>query len=176
MLENTSQAQCLWGSKKVNFQSLVKDGELYEFIQENFQGKYIERKLPKLDRFKDRKATKGEVLFMLYHNPKDSRKSARIKQPFHEFIKLFPAQGNVLNLLKSRDYKDAPKMLQRVESYLFLEKIAKPLLKEGIPVLTIHDSIVVHEKYADKAMSLMKSILFEHIGEEPSIKLEKWGE
>lgn len=114
MLHNTSQSQNYQGVEKVNFQSLVKGGTLYDFIQLKFQGKYKERP-PQLGfRFTDRNSTKKEVLFMLYHNPSDSKRSARIKKPYQHFVELFPAQGNVLNLIKSKDYKDAPRLLQRV--------------------------------------------------------------
>lgn len=174
MLQNTPQSLYFQGVEKVNFQSLVKEGTLYDFIQLKFQGKYKERP-PQLGfRFKDRNSTKKEVLFMLYHNPSDSKRSARIKKPYQHFVELFPAQGNVLNLIKSKDYKDAPRLLQRIESYLFLEKIAKPLIQQGIPVLTIHDSIVIPESDVPVALKLMKNVLTKHIGEKPSISEDKW--
>lgn len=174
MLHNTSQSQYYQGVEKVNFQSLVKEGTLYDFIQMKFQGKYKERPPLSTFRFTDRNSTKKEVLFMLYHNPRDKRKSARIRKPYKEFCNLFPAQGNVLNLLKSKDFKDAPRLLQRVESYLFLEKIAKPLIQKGIPVLTIHDSIIVPEKHKGQALSLMEDVLQNHVNQTPTIKVEVW--
>lgn len=174
MLQNTPQLLCDQGLQFLNFSGLCQSG-LYEKIQELFAGQFLDSSGK--DRFATRKSTKLEVMKLFYSDIK-SWKTRKDLAPFRKFLELFPAEGNLLLLLKSghhkEDYKNAPMLLQRVESYLFLKVIAKKLIKKGVPVYTIHDSITVPVSYKEKAKQIMEQELVKHIGIVPTIREEMW--
>lgn len=173
MLQSIAQTHAVKGVQFLNFSSLCQQG-LYEFIQQEFVGHFFTNDE---DIFSNRDKSKLEVMHMFYCNP-SNRKSRKDMKPFNKFLKLFPAEGNLLLMLKSGehkdDYKNAPMLLQRMESYLFLDVIANKLTKKNIPVLTIHDSITVRERDKTVAKQIMEDVLYKHIGLIPTIKEEIW--
>ncbi len=175
MLQSIAQSHTTKGIQNLNFSSLCQQG-LYEFLQQEFSGKFLDKDG---DLFSSRDKAKLEVMHMFYCNPKN-RKSREEMKPFQEFLKLFPAEGNLLLLLKCGTYKDttayknAPMLLQRMESHLFLDVIAKKLTKLKIPVITIHDSITVPEQYKAVARKVMEDVLQQHIGISPTVTEDEW--
>ncbi|MCB0478239.1 MAG: hypothetical protein KDC84_08755 [Crocinitomicaceae bacterium] len=155
-------------TKTINFSSLVQQG-VYEFFMREFpeaadqEGNLL---------FPDRETTKTSVLKLLYRR----NKGWRSDKLFKAFYQKFPEIATVLIWLKMGNHpdshKDAPKVLQRIESHIFLKLIAPKLDKAGIPFLTIHDSFLVTERHHEKAHDIMFEVLKEVVGVDPVIKVE----
>jgi hypothetical protein len=130
------ESQADRGSQHVSFSKLVTSGELYEFIQKEFKGQYIEHNI---DRFSTRSLTKAEVMRIFFF---DTAKANRtFYKPFKQFAKLFPIESDIMKLIKSCGYTRFPILLQKLESYLMLEKIGESM-PDSIPFLTVHDSLI----------------------------------
>lgn len=55
-------------------------------------------------------------------------------------------------------------LLQRIEAYIFIDKILPDLAKRNIPCLTKHDSILVPESYAERTKKIMTKYLDIYLG------------
>ncbi|MCZ2222562.1 MAG: hypothetical protein LC122_02915, partial [Chitinophagales bacterium] len=75
----------------------------------------------------------------------------------------YPTVSDVIEMINGYkgDFRNLSTLLQRVESYLLLEVGVKNILKEipDLNFITVHDSIIVEEKYAKKVKEILcKSI------------------
>jgi hypothetical protein len=127
------------GSQHVSFSKLVTSGALYEFIQKEFKGKYLEHNV---DRFGTRSLTKAEVMRIFFLDT--AKANHAFYAPFKKFAKLFPVESKIMHLIKSCGYNRFPILLQKLESYLMLEKIGESM-PDSIPFLTVHDSLIFSE-------------------------------
>lgn len=66
-------------------------------------------------------------------------------------------------------------LLQRSESYLFLRVGCQEIHDKlkGVPFLTIHDSILIEEKYAPTALDLIQDKLYTFTGIQPGLKIKQ---
>ena len=62
--------------------------------------------------------------------------------------------------------------LQKIESKIFIDKIATKLIKKGIIPLTIHDGLVVNKDEKDQTMAIMEQVLTNFLGFCPEIREE----
>ena len=94
------------------------------------------------------------------------------------FAKLFPTVDKVVRLLKKGDHTALPRLLQTLEARLLLQRIGRQVAKALplVPVLTIHDSLIVPLPYADQVQRLMEQELTAQVGLSPCIKRELWGQ
>lgn len=94
------------------------------------------------------------------------------------FGALFPTVDATFRLVKKGDHCRLPRLLQRLEAYLFLQVIGKRLARElpGVPVFTIHDSVIVPQNYADQVEAIMRAELERAVGLPPALKRELWGQ
>jgi hypothetical protein len=78
--------------------------------------------------------------------------------------------------LKVRQHSDLPILLQAIEAELFLNRIARRICKEepGLPIFTLHDSIVTIDGYQDYVQEVMRDELYRATGVEPHFKQEEW--
>jgi hypothetical protein len=90
------------------------------------------------------------------------------------FLDLFPTIYKIISTIKSVDYKLFSVILQRVESYLMIDNIAKQIaLKDPtIPMYTIHDSIATTAEHVDTVHEIMMTVLKDYIGMEPIIDVK----
>ncbi len=117
---------------------------------------------------------------------RDKAKKRFIKQLFAQdnhyikeretFIALFPVIYRIFMTLSCGHRNELAILLQRIESYLILEKVCWQISKErpDLPIFTIHDNVVTllgHEGYV---ASVIKNILKEYIGFEPQVGIEVW--
>ena len=89
------------------------------------------------------------------------------------FATVYPFIYRIVKTLKLKDYKALPIYLQKLESYLFIDCIAKRLIEAGIVPLTIHDSVIVKSEDQAKTLAIMKEVFIEQIGVTPSFKVER---
>lgn len=94
------------------------------------------------------------------------------------FAKLFPTVDKVVRLLKKGDHTALPRLLQTIEARLLLLRIGYQVAKAlpQMPMLTVHDSLVVPLPYADQVQRLMEKELAAQVGVAPFIKRELWGQ
>jgi tRNA(Glu) U13 pseudouridine synthase TruD len=78
----------------------------------------------------------------------------------------------VVKALKARDHKTLPIYLQSLESYLFIDCIAKELVTNDIIPLTIHDSVIVKTKDQAKTIEIINKVFMEQIGVIPSFDIK----
>jgi hypothetical protein len=157
-----------------SFKNLVLTGKLYEFICSRLGGIYKSRK--KVNPFGTRRLAKKQFLRMMYYDPR--KINPDVHQFFSEFIKLFPAEGSIMSLLKKRSYRDFSIFLQKLEAKMILHQVCRVIFKENpdIPLYTIHDSIITTKQYADLVMDKIKTTYVEAIGMAPQIEKNTWSE
>ena len=153
-----------------HFAHLVATGKLYKFISDELTGKF--KKPSGFDPFGTKDLAKQELIRMLYFNSKD--KHSPSQNYFAEFKKLFPAEAEVIELLKSRRYQDFSVLLQKIESTILLGHVCKNIFMTDIdiPMYTIHDGIMTTKEHADEVEKIIKQTYMEIIGVEPELKRE----
>ncbi len=94
------------------------------------------------------------------------------------FTKIFPTVDKVVRLLKKGDHTALPRLLQTLEARLLLLRIGRQVAKAlpQVPMLTVHDSLVVPLPHADQVQRLMETELAAQVGVAPCIKRELWGQ
>ncbi len=84
------------------------------------------------------------------------------------FCKLFPTIHNFIKLYKKEmgDYKILAYELQKAESNLIFNKIIRQImtLYPDIKIVTVHDSIIVADKWKDQVSAVFYSKLYEEFG------------
>lgn len=147
--------------------SLVSNGKFYEYFQEQVRNKlkmkYVTRKEIK------------EAVFTVFFT--DNRFiGQREAEPKKLFRDLFPDVYEVFRLIKKNNKNRLAIILQRIESYLFLDVICKKISKENpnIPLFTIHDSIATTEEYVDIVDETTYNTLTDYVGYPPKLKREAW--
>ncbi|GAA3969800.1 hypothetical protein [Hymenobacter antarcticus] len=92
------------------------------------------------------------------------------------FAQHFPTVDAVLRIFKKDDFSYLAKLLQTLESNLFLRRLV-PLVraKWGIPVFTIHDSVVIEASHVDLVETLLREHLTRWVGVPPQFSRKHWG-
>ncbi len=152
--------------KMVNFRNYynsVLKGNLYDEFINKYTGD-IKRKKVKKIMFK--------VLFSRNKYYKGYKKRIPYETDKKTFESVYPFVYEVVKELKDKDHRTLPIFLQRLESYLFIDCIAKELVDNGIVPFTIHDSVIVKSKYQDKAIDIMSSVFLNQLGVIPSFEVK----
>lgn len=142
---------------------LAIKGNFYESLREKIHqelGVYIESR-------GDVKRNVFKFMFSEVHS-----KSKFVKL----FEELFPEVYKVFYDIKEYDHTILPRILQRIESNLFIDRIAKRVSKElpKAPIYTIHDSIASTKEYIPTIRKIMEEEFIDGIGAIPGIKEEHW--
>jgi hypothetical protein len=140
----------------------------------------------------DRKSAKGEFMEIMFSRVKSyTRKGKEIKKIFSG---LFPSVFKAFNAIKTLSEKELPfiKELyvnkkgefegkkayhrsfaclnQRLEKNIFINIIAKRMIKDGIMPITIHDSVIIKSKFMLQAIEIINQSFIELGVQPPSIK------
>lgn len=120
--------------------------------------------------FKDRGAVKGIIFTVMFT---DNRYQNDTKLLFQE---LFPRVSQVFSAIKKGDRTILPRLLQSIESFLFLRVITKKIAKRypKAPLYTIHDSVVTTGRYVEYVKQVMTEVLTEYVGIPPTLLIEGW--
>lgn len=100
----------------------------------------------------DRKEVK-EIIYKVFFS-----KNWSYKEEKKIFKKLYPTIYSIIYNLKRVKHNRFAICLQRIESEIFIQRICKCLVEEGIIPFTIHDSIIVIEQYKDRSIEIMKQV------------------
>jgi hypothetical protein len=131
------------------FKNLTINGNFYQYIMDNINTK-------------DRSYVKQLTYKVLFGRNGVNSKSDKI------FMKLFPTIHNFIKLYKKDygDYKILAYDLQKAESNLIFNKIIKQIsiVNPKIKVITVHDSIIVSNKYKEEVWAIFQTKLYEEFG------------
>ena len=88
------------------------------------------------------------------------------------FIDEFPTVNEVFQTIKSKDNSTLARILQRVESHLFLDEIVVKINKKNpiLPIFTIHDSILVPGAIPQYIDNIASDCIERAIGHKPMFK------
>ena len=119
----------------------------------------------------DAKKIMFKVLFSRNEFYKGYKKITPYENDKKRFLKVYPFVADVIKELKRKDHKTLPIYLQRLESYLFIDCIAKELVNNGIIPFTIHDSVIVKREYYNKTIEIMNGVFTKQLGVIPSFEV-----
>lgn len=120
----------------------------------------------------DRKQAKNQVYSKLLFNKTIASKLT----PFEVLFKShFPTIFDVLFEVKKKDYKKIASLMQQVESAYIVDTIAKKYTSQypDAFIATIHDSIIIEQKYATEYLKKMKGKLMDKYGIDPDIHINQ---
>ncbi len=114
------------------YRSLVLSGKFYEHMMKRFTAAGIS--------FKDRKEAKEKVFIVFFGKLNAHRWDGAAKV----FKKEFPTVYQAFTLIKTKNYNRLAILLQRIEAFVILDKVAEKINEElpELPFLTRHDSIL----------------------------------
>ena len=82
----------------------------------------------------------------------------------------FPAIAQLLFVMKLGDHRGLAEALQAYEAHAIIELVSTRFAKEEIPLLTIHDSVIVPANHEQRATAIIREELTAFVGTEPRIK------
>lgn len=115
----------------------------------------------------DRETAKEAWMVIAY----SSNSSKRYRPLKKQFSKHFPFINSIIETYKETNHNQFAIELQKVESKIFIGKICKELVKEGIFPYTFHDAVMVPTTHSDATLRIMKSILEKELGSIPEIRI-----
>ena len=96
--------------------------------------------------------------------------------PKRVFRDRFPTVYKIFSCIKKGDKTDLPKLLQRIESYIVLDRICLRIAQERpyLPIFTLHDSVITTVGNEGYVEAIMREELTLCIGYTPQFKIERW--
>lgn len=145
------------------FKESVIRGTLYDDFIENY-GAGITRKEVKDIMFK--------VLFSKNDLYYQFKKFIPYEKEKKVFATVYPFIYESIKILKSKDNVILPVFLQQVESYIFIDCIAKELVTADIIPITVHDSIMVKEEHKQHTIEIINRVFMENFGLIPTFDIK----
>jgi hypothetical protein len=144
------------------FENSVLKGSLYDDFVDLYKGKLIRDEVKKI------------VIKVLFSRNIISKKYSFIpyKADKEIFATIYPFIYDVIKILKEKNHAALAICLQRIESYIFIDCIAKELVNNGIVPITIHDSVIIHAGNQEKALEIMSGIFKQKFNVVPSFHVE----
>jgi hypothetical protein len=115
-----------------------------------------------------RNTAKKTWMLLAYSQNKDLR---GLKKRFAEE---YPFISSVMKFIKKENYEQFAIALQIIESEVFIDKICRILVSEEILPYTLHDGLLVPNKFEKRTLEVMNEVLLEEIGVVPQIKIENF--
>lgn len=120
---------------------------------------------------KTRKELKN-MMFGVFYSQNISEYNGRKRIPYKRekdfFESVYPFVSQTVYHLKEKNYKRLSIYLQQLESYIFIDCIAKELVEVGVNFLTIHDAVLVKKEQADVTLRLIKEVFMNNFGVVPT--------
>ncbi len=112
-----------------------------------------------------RDVAKAEFIKMLFqHN--------QVKNPIKDVFRTrFPAFADMLMVGKYGNHRNLAWMLQQYEAHTILELVAARFAEQKIPLLTIHDSVIVRSMDESTARTILHDELLAFVGTAPRIRV-----
>ena len=176
MFGTSSETLTVKGLEKTGFQTFSWGNDFYQNIVVKAKAEGGEKTFP------NRAAVKQKMMMILFDDADYIDKD----KGFALFSKWYPEEAALISVIKqvSRDAKTKdldvtglnflPITLQRIESYLMLEKVCKQVanLLPDAPIIPVHDCIMTTEKYALQVADIAKLVLQKETGIMPGLSIE----
>lgn len=176
MFGTSSETLTVKGLEKTGFQTFSWGNDFYQNIVVKAKAEGGEKTFP------NRAAVKQKMMMILFDDADYMDKD----KGFALFSKWYPEEAALISVIKqvSRDAKTKdldvtglnflPITLQRIESYLMLEKVCKQVanLLPDAPIIPVHDCIMTTEKYALQVADIAKLVLQKETGIMPGLSIE----
>ena len=88
------------------------------------------------------------------------------------FSSIYPFVYESVKALKVKDNVLLPVLLQKIESYIFIDCIAKELVDDGIVPLTIHDSLIVKAEHKGRTTEIINRIFLKKFKAIPAFEIK----
>jgi hypothetical protein len=149
-----------------SYRQMVKS-DLYALMAERLKAHNV-------DIADDRKAVKKIIFLALYSSNRFFNADAAL--PKRIFKGMFPEVYEVLFLFKTAQAERLPILLQKIESQLILDRVAKTISKKhpDMPLFTIHDSIVCPLNKEEECKRIIESETRTFLGFAPVLQSEPW--
>lgn len=109
-------------------------------------------------------AKHGFIKMLFQRNP--------IPNPIKDLFRArFPAFAQMLMVSKFGDHRELALTLQAYEAHAMLELVATRCAKQNIPLLTIHDSVIVRPPDTLAAMAIIERELTSFVGTRPRLRV-----
>lgn len=148
-----------------NFNNSVINGTLYEDFIKSYNGNI------KRDEVK-------KMMFCVFFSENERYDKFKLSIPYEQDKKVFetvyPYVYKCMKILKSKNNAILPIFLQKLESYVFIDCIAKELVNNGIIPFTIHDSVIIKKEYEQKAIDIINKIFIDSFNVIPSLHIEQY--
>lgn len=141
------------------FVELCLSGEIYTFLQDKLNTDH--------SLLLDRKALKKETLKIFFGVYFHRSNLTAVFEDYFPEIALFFSRVN----RTKQGGKDFAQLLQRIESYIFIDTVKSDLEKHNIPHITIHDAILTGETYAYGVSEKIKDYSTKILGFNPTVKV-----
>jgi len=166
--------------KTREFIKLSENGEIYD--------KITELSRPHYQREPKRKWIKKKALMILNERTDKLTADRRIKEVGDEQVEVsnskmkkiyqslrdeYPQVMGFVEWMKKDDHGDLGRHLMKMESSIMIDGVAKKLIEQGIPVLTIHDCIVIPKEFTLHGDTLIKEEFRDQIGLGVSTTIEQ---
>ncbi|WP_345140319.1 hypothetical protein [Flavobacterium ginsengiterrae] len=99
-------------------------------------------------------------------------KNTDLKGLKERFAEEYPFVSSVMKSIKKERYEQFAISLQIIESEIFIDKICRILVDEGIIPYTLHDGLLVPSEFEKRTFDVMSEVLSNEIGVIPQIKIE----
>ncbi len=118
-----------------------------------------------------------QIMFEVLFSRNVCFEGKRIFRPFEKekkiFSSVFPVLNEMIEALKDKEHNKLAIYLQRMESKIFIDEIAKMLVENSIVPFTIHDSLIIQANQQEKALNIVQSVFKKEIGIVPAFHIEK---
>ncbi len=146
---------------------IVESGDLYPYFKREYESITVIS-------ISSRKSLKEMIFMVLYSDNRFFGQNEA--QPKRIFKKMFPEVYEVFVQLKRSDKTLLPRLLQKLESYTILDRIAKRIGMEEpqMPIYTIHDSIVCPYGMENYVSHIIREEIYSLLGIYPKIHFDYW--
>jgi hypothetical protein len=125
----------------------------------------------------DREEAKRIFLSYIYGDNRKARARNKAALRVQEYVaEQFPKTHAYVWKRKLHDYTSFSRQLQNQEAKLFINGIMAEMMQQGIPVLTVHDSISVPARYEQQALEISRKILGQTMSGKARMKISHYGE
>ena len=145
------------------FKKWVSDGIFYDEFMNKYENEITRDEVKK-------------IMFGVLFSQNRTYINHRLIIPYQKekeiFASVFPVIYEIIKILKEKEHNKLAIYLQRIESNLFIDNVAKNLVEIGIIPITIHDSIIIPEYQKGKALNLIKDVFKKEFGIIPAFHIE----
>jgi hypothetical protein len=146
----------------IRYKNLVNAGTIYDWISQVAK--------EDLGIMIDRDEAKKQMLMTMYSsNYFLGQPNANVKRLFKHY---YPNVYRVFNEFKTGHKENLPILLQRIESFLIIDKISR-MNHNGRPLFTIHDSLLSLPMDLEYFYEILHNILTTNIGVKPSLRIKE---